>query len=108
MKHDLIRNVALSVGMNQRKTQEIIQTALDEMVKMLAADGKCQLLGFGTFHMKQRGPRNISDPRTLKQHKVPGQFFVTFNPGSEMQNMMFVKYLQASTMGTRNESLDRH
>jgi len=97
MKHDLIRNVALAVGINQRKTQEIIQTALDEMVKMLEADGHCQLLRFGTFHMKQRKPRRVPDPRTLEKVVVPGQFFVTFNPGSEMKDMLFVKRLKEET-----------
>ena len=92
MKHDLVRSVANKVGLNQQKTQESIYTAFNEIVESIGRDGRCLIVGFGAFTLKQRRSKNITDPKYLVMHTFPGHFYVTFSPGKSMDDMALAKY----------------
>lgn len=94
-KRDFIRAVAETSGMTQEKTQQMVEAALAEIQSQLYENGICQLIGFGTFRLRQRKPRRVPDKLSLKPHTVPGHFYVTFTPGRDTKNMAFLKYLES-------------
>lgn len=62
--------------MSSSNTSQIIDILLDSVVDTLRTGGRVELRGFGTFGVKERGPRQRRNPKTgeavlMGAHRVP-------------------------------------
>ncbi len=86
-KKDLIDQVALKLQKQDTKLKKKdIARIVDMFLQILEGsilskkEGKIQLSGFGTFHIKKRKPRIGRNPKTGEVYKIPDRYTLTFKP----------------------------
>ncbi|MCD8342306.1 MAG: HU family DNA-binding protein [Clostridiales bacterium] len=87
-KTELIKAVAERTGLTNKDAGAALDAALDIVSQTLAAEGKVQLTGFGTFLTKERAAhlgRNLS---TGEPVEVPAHRVVQFKAGKLLKNMV--------------------
>ncbi len=56
-KTELIKNVAQNAEISQKEATVVVQTVVESITNTLAAGEKVQLIGFGTFEVRERAAR---------------------------------------------------
>ena len=62
-KTDLINEVAVKTGMTKKDTEKVVNAFFDTVQGTLKTGEKVQLIGFGTFEVRQRQGRKGRNPR---------------------------------------------
>ncbi|MCL1794178.1 MAG: HU family DNA-binding protein [Oscillospiraceae bacterium] len=81
-KTQLIDAVAKNSTLKKREVEDVIEKFIDTIIAEVAAGEKVQITGFGAFERKTRGERNIKNPRTGEDMKVPPSKSPSFSAGS--------------------------
>jgi DNA-binding protein HU-beta len=63
----------------------LIELTMAEITATLAAGEDVQLLGFGTFHVKERKARVGSNPQTRQPLAIPAKRVPAFRPGGKLK-----------------------
>lgn len=84
-KNELIRTVSDNTGMNQKVAEEAISAAIETIAGELAHGGVIQLLGFGTFEVKERAVRTGRNPQTGETMEIPAAKVVSFKAGKALR-----------------------
>lgn len=83
-KSELIASIAHSAQISKIAAER----GLNEVLSTLSAaikDGKrVILLGFGSFTVVERGPRNGRNPKTGEMVPIPSRRVIKFRPGKEL------------------------
>ena len=58
-----------------------MNAVIDSIVEAVAANDKVQLVGFGTFEVRERNERKGRDPRTNKEITIPASKVPAFKVG---------------------------
>lgn len=87
-KKDLIAKTAVESGMDRKNAELAISTALDVIAKALEEGEKVQLLGFGTFEVRERPARMGRNPRTLEPAEIPASRTVAFRSGKALKEVV--------------------
>lgn len=90
-KTELITAVAEKAGLAKKDVEKTINALLDTVKEEVAADGKVQLIGFGTFESRVRKERLGKNPKTgeeivIEEAKVPA-----FKAGKAFKDIVNVK-----------------
>ena len=75
-KAELIAAVAANAGLSQKDAAKAVNAVMDEVKDALKKGDKVQLVGFGTFSVKDKPERKGINPRTgeaitIKASKAP-------------------------------------
>ena len=81
-KTQLIDAVAKESGLKKRDVEAVVENLLNTIIGEVAKGEKVQITGFGSFERKSRGERNIKNPRTGEDMKVPASKSPSFTAGS--------------------------
>ena len=81
-KTQLIDAVAKDAGLKKREVESVVESLINTIVDSVAKGEKVQITGFGSFERKSRGERNIKNPRTGADMKVPPSKSPSFSAGS--------------------------
>jgi len=81
-KTELISAVAKESNLKKDDVQNIIDNFLNIIIDEVANGEKVQITGFGSFERKERGERNIKNPRTGEDMTVPPSKSPSFTTGS--------------------------
>ena len=73
-KTELIAAVAEKTGLSNKDSEKAITATFDAITASLDAGDKVQLVGFGTFEVRERAARTGINPRDSKQ-KIQIPFF---------------------------------
>lgn len=76
-KTDLINNVAEKAEVTKKDAEKVVNAVFASISDALTAGEKVQLVGFGTFEVKERAARVGRNPQTgetinISASKVPG------------------------------------
>ena len=63
-KADLINVVAAKTEIKKKDVELVVNAALDAIVEAMKAGDKVQLMGFGTFEVKETAEREGRNPKT--------------------------------------------
>ena len=85
-KAELINAAAEKAGLSKKDTESAINAAIDVISQSLADGDKVQLVGFGTFEVRERGARTGRDPRTNKEIKIPASKAPAFKAGKALKD----------------------
>ena len=69
-KTDLVNVVADATGKSKKDVEAVINATVDAITGALKADDKVQLIGFGTFEVKDVAEREGRNPRTGETIKI--------------------------------------
>jgi DNA-binding protein HU-beta len=84
-KAELINAVAEKTGFTKKDSDAVITSVFDVIADSLAGGGKVQLVGFGSFEVKQREARVGRNPKTKEQINIPASKSPVFKPGKALK-----------------------
>ena len=74
------------VGETKASAQRAVEAVLAGITYGLKKEKQVQLVGFGSFKVKRRGPRTGMDPRTHEPIKIKASKTVTFKAGKALKD----------------------
>ena len=87
-KAELVAVVAEKAGLSKKDSEKAVNAALDAITAELAAGGKVQLVGFGSFETKKRDARVGRNPRTKEEIKIPASRVPAFKAGKALKDVV--------------------
>lgn len=85
-KSELIERIAASQQQLSPKDIElVVKMILDQMSEALAAGGRIEIRGFGSFSLHYRPPRVGRNPRTGEAVGLAGKHVPHFKPGKDLR-----------------------
>ena len=85
-KTQLIEALAKKNSTTKKDADLAVNAILDVMVDALKGGEKIQLIGFGTFEVKQRAQRQGRNPLTGKAMTIPASKHVSFSAGKALKD----------------------
>jgi nucleoid DNA-binding protein len=87
-KEGIIDRIASTTGQPKRKVAMFISLFLDCVQIGLVKEKKVVLRGFGSFHVRVRKARRVTNPRTGESMMVPPGKAVRFRAGERLKKHM--------------------
>ena len=87
-KAELANELARRAKLSKSKAWEILDATFDSIKTTLKKGQKVQLVGFGSFLVKQRNARVGRNPKTGEQIQIKARRVPAFQAGSELKNAL--------------------
>ncbi len=87
-KTELVEMVAAKSGMTKKDSDNALAAVLDGIADALAKGEKVQLVGFGTFEVRERKAREGRNPSTGEAIKIAAQKVPAFKPGKALKDQV--------------------
>jgi DNA-binding protein HU-beta len=89
-KAELIETIQAALGQDatKRAADEALEAVLSSIVKGVKKDRKVQIVGFGTFEVKQRAARTGRNPKTGESMPIAASKSVGFKPSSALKESL--------------------
>lgn len=84
-KTELVAAVAENAGISKKDADKAVAAVVDAIVDTLKAGDKVQLVGFGTFEVRERAEKQARNPRTGDVITVPATKVPAFKAGSALK-----------------------
>ena len=85
-KAELIAVVASKSGMTKKDAEIAVASVFDTISETLASGEKVQIVGFGTFEVKERCERTGRDPRTNEVITIQASKAPAFKSGKALKD----------------------
>ena len=91
IRSELVTQLAAeNLGLTVLDIEAIVETFFEDIIEQLAADGRIELRGFGTFSTRARDGRIGRNPRTGDSVDIASKRVPYFKPGKEMRDRLNV------------------
>lgn len=87
-KAELVEEVAKTTQLTKKHAELIVNTVFESIVTSLKDGDKIELRGFGSFRIRNRGPRIGRNPKTGDRVEVPSKRIPYFKPGKELKELL--------------------
>ena len=87
-KQDLIALVAEKADLSKKDSEASVTAVVDGITEALAKGEKVQLVGFGTFEVRQRQARDGRNPSTGEKIKIAAQKVPAFKAGKALKDQV--------------------
>ncbi|WP_257351233.1 HU family DNA-binding protein [Pseudalkalibacillus decolorationis] len=84
-KRDLIQNVADRTGLSKKHSTTAVNAVIDAITQELTAGENVQLIGFGSFEVRQRQARTGRNPQTGETIQISATRTPAFKPGKQLK-----------------------
>lgn len=84
-KTELISAVAEKAEMTKKDAEKAVNAVLASIEDAMTKGDKVQLVGFGTFEVRQRAARTGRNPQTGKEIKIAATKVPAFKPGKALK-----------------------
>lgn len=84
-KAELVNAVAEKADLTKRDAERVINAVFDSIEGALAQGEKVQLVGFGTFEVRQRAARTGRNPKTGEEIDIPATKVPIFKAGKSLR-----------------------
>lgn len=85
-KTDLVSAVAEKTELTKKDAEKAVSAVLASIEEALAKGDKVQLVGFGTFEVRERKERVGLNPQTKEQIKIPASKVPSFKAGKALKD----------------------
>ncbi len=85
-KAEFITAVAEKAGMTKKDTEAAVSAVIDTITDSLAKGEKIQLVGFGTFEVRERKAREGINPQTKKKISIAATKVPAFKAGRALKD----------------------
>ncbi len=85
-KSDLITTVAESAGLTKKDTEKVVSGLLAAITDALVSGDKVQIVGFGTFEVRDRKEREGRNPSNGKPMIIPASRVPAFKAGKSLKD----------------------
>lgn len=87
-KAELITKIAESGKMTKKEAEVALNAFKESVMGALEAGEKVQLVGFGTFEVRERAAREGRNPRTKEVIQIPASKVPVFKPGKDFKGLV--------------------
>jgi len=84
-KTELVNAVATKSELTKQDSKKAVDALFETISNTLAKEEKIQLLGFGTFEVRERAERTGRNPQTGEEMTIPASKVPVFKPGKELK-----------------------
>lgn len=84
-KQELITAMAEKTNLNKTNSEKALNAFIETIQETLESGEKIQLIGFGTFEVKERAARVGVNPRTKEKIEIPATKVPAFKPGKDFK-----------------------
>lgn len=85
-KSELISVVAEKAGLTKKDTEKVVNAVFDGISDALAQGDKVQVIGFGTFDVRERKSREGRNPATGDTITIPAVKVPVFKAGKALKD----------------------
>ena len=85
-KTELVAAVAEKAALSKKDAEKAVAAVVDAITGALADGEKVQLVGFGTFEVRERAARTGKNPRTGAAIKIAASKVPAFKAGQAFKN----------------------
>lgn len=85
-KTELIAGVAAKTGLTKKDSEKAVNAFFATVEKTLAAGDKVQLVGFGTFEVRERKARKGRNPQSGVEINIPATKVPAFKAGKGLKD----------------------
>lgn len=85
-KTDLINEVAAKAAMTKKDVEKVVGALFTSIEESLKSEEKVQLVGFGTFEVRQRKARTGRNPQTGQEIKIAATKVPAFKAGKALKD----------------------
>ena len=89
-KTELIAAVAEEAEMTKKDAEKAVKAVIDVISYALVQGDKVQLIGFGTFEVRERGARVVHNPSTHKEIKIPASKASAFRVSKQLKEKVIL------------------
>ena len=87
-KTELIAAVAEKTALSKKDSEKAVEAFVDAVTEALKAGDKVQLVGFGTFEVRERGERKGRNPQTKQEIVIPASKLPVFKAGKALKDVV--------------------
>ncbi|MCY9019947.1 HU family DNA-binding protein [Priestia megaterium] len=84
-KTELVDAVATQAELSKQDAKKAVEALFETISNTLAKEEKIQLIGFGTFEIRERAARTGRNPQTGEEMTIPASKVPAFKPGKELK-----------------------
>lgn len=84
-KVELIASVAEKAEISKKDAERAVSATIESIQEGLKADGKVQIVGFGTFEVRDRAAREGKNPKTKEPIHIPATKVPAFKAGKGLK-----------------------
>lgn len=85
-KSELSAAIVAKTGMTKKDAEKAIGAVVDVITETLKAGEKVQIVGFGTFEVKERPARTARNPRTGEEIQIGASKAPVFKAGKALKD----------------------
>ena len=85
-KSELIAKVAEKAGITKKDAEKAVNGLFESVQEALVAGDKVQMIGFGTFEVKERAARTGLNPQTKAKIEIPASKAPSFKAGKALKD----------------------
>ena len=85
-KADLINAIAEKAEISKKDADKAVSAVVDAITEALTNGDKVQLVGFGTFEVRERNARTGLNPRTKEKIEIPASKLPVFKAGKAFKD----------------------
>jgi len=84
-KTELIQAVAEKAEVSKKEATTVVEATFESITEALQNGEKIQLIGFGTFEVRERAARKGRNPRTKEDIEIPASKVPAFKAGKALK-----------------------
>ncbi len=85
-KADLIDGVATKSGLTKKDATAAVEALFDVVTETLAEGERVQVIGFGSFEVRERAARKGRNPQTGEEIEIPATKVPAFKAGKGLKD----------------------
>ena len=85
-KVELIAAVAAKAGLSKKDAEKAVAAVVASVEEALVKGDKVQLIGFGTFEVRERAARVGRNPQTKEPVEIPASVVPVFKAGKALKD----------------------
>ena len=87
-KTELINAVAEKAELTKKDADKAVSAVIDTITESLAKGEKFQLVGFGTFEVRERAAKEGINPATKEKMNIPAKKVPAFKAGKALKDVV--------------------
>jgi DNA-binding protein HU-beta len=87
-KAELSSAIVAKTGLTKKDAEKVINAVVDVISDSLKAGEKVQIVGFGSFEVKERPARTARNPRTGEEIKIDASKAPVFKAGKALKDIV--------------------
>ena len=87
-KTELVANIAEKSGLTKKDAEKALGAFFESVQQALIEGDRVQLIGFGTFEVKERAARKGRNPQTGKEIQIPAAKLPVFKASAALKELV--------------------